>query len=257
MNQAALRGGGVEGQSLNSTCGIRRPSPSPGLQNAPVSSSDPSERNPNTILLVAKPSDVTLLLSALADGDRAAADQLLPLLYAELRALAGAMFKDERAAHTLQPTALVHEAFLRLVGTPADSQTAPAASSRAHFLALAAKVMRQVLIDHARARNAAKRNHGQVASNATIALDRTPTPDSAQPDILDLDAALGELAVLYPRAAHVVEMRAFGGLTDPEIATLLGVSRATVERDWTLARNWLKRRLGNPDAEPRTSEGTP
>ncbi|MFM9958970.1 MAG: ECF-type sigma factor [Phycisphaerales bacterium] len=198
---------------------------------------------------MSKPTDVTLLLSALAEGDRTAADHLLPLLYSELRALAGAMFADERKAHTLQPTALVHEAFLRLVGGTNASQASPAALSRAHFLALAAKVMRQVLIDHARARNAAKRNHGQVVSNATIALDRTPSPDAAQPDILDLDGALVELTALYPRAANVVEMRAFGGLTDPEIATLLGVSRATVERDWTLARNWLKRRLDTPPRE--------
>jgi RNA polymerase sigma factor (TIGR02999 family) len=191
---------------------------------------------------VPTPQDVTILLNALAQGDRTAGDRLLPLIYDELRALAAVLFKSERAAHTLQPTALVHEAFLRL----ADASTPT--TNRAHFLALAAKVMRQLLIDHARAKKTQKRGEGGVASNATIALDQTPSPDAAdQADVLDLDAALHELAALYPRPAQVVELRAFAGLTDPEIGEFLGVSRATVERDWALARNWLKRRLeGGP-----------
>ncbi len=198
-------------------------------------------------------SDVTLLIGALGDGDRGAAEKLLPLLYAELRALAGTMFKDERAAHTLQPTALVHEAFLRLAGGARGGGVPDGVSAlgRTHFLALAAKVMRQVLIDHARARNAEKRNKGQVASNATMALDRTPAPSDGEPlDVLDLDEAIAALAVQYPRSAQVVEMRAFGGLTDSEIGTLLGVSRATVERDWVLAKNWLKRRLQDGGDRP-------
>jgi len=182
--------------------------------------------------------DVTQLLNALAKGDRAAGDRLLPIVYDELRALAGAMFKGERPGHTLQPTAVVHDAFLRLAGA------ATPARSKAHFMATAAKIMRQLLIDHARARRTAKRGAGEVRALDTIALDRTPSPEHIPAaDVIDLDEAMHELAAQYPRAAQVVEMRYFGGLTDAEIAEYLGVGHATVERDWALARGWLKRRL--------------
>lgn len=181
--------------------------------------------------------DVTELLNAFAEGDRGASDRLLPLIYDELRALAGAMFRDERAGHTLQPTAVVHEAFIRLAGSSAPVK------NRAHFLAMAAKVMRQLLVDHARAKRAQKRGGGHAAS--TMDLESTPAPDGgAAADVIDLDAALTELAALYPRAARVVEMRSFGGLKDEECAAMLGIGRATVERDWALARGWLRRRLG-------------
>lgn len=181
--------------------------------------------------------DVTQLLNAIAQGDRAASDRLLPIIYGELRALAGAMFRHERAGHTLQPTAVVHDAFLRL----ADGATP--AKSKAHFMATAAKIMRQLLIDHARARRTAKRGGASDRAD-TIALDQTPTPEHlAEADVLDLDEALHALATQYPRAAQVVEMRYFGGLTDTEIAEFLDVGHATVERDWALARGWLRRRL--------------
>lgn len=183
--------------------------------------------------------DVTAALDALAAGDSSAADRVLPLVYSELRALAGHLFARERsggAGHTLQPTALVHEAYARLIG-PAPAR----AESRAHFMALAAQVMRRVLIDHARAKLSQKRDGG---ARQAIELDQTPALDAMEgAELLDLDAALREFAALYPRAASVVEMRFFGGMTAAEIAALLNVGDATVERDWTLARGWLHRRL--------------
>lgn len=182
--------------------------------------------------------EVTLALDALAAGDAAAADRLLPMVYDELRALAAAVFSSERmggAGHTLQPTALVHEAYARLAG----SQTR--AENRVHFMALAATVMRRVLVDHARAKLAQKRGGGR---RETIELDRTPAPGALEgAELLDLDSAIREFEALYPRAARVVEMRFFGGMNAPEIAKLLGVGDATVERDWKLARGWLHRRL--------------
>lgn len=180
--------------------------------------------------------EVTQALQELADGDSSAADRLLPLVYAELHALAHAMFANERTGHTLQPTAVVHEAYARLAGSGNVSAT-----SRAHFMALAAQVMRRVLIDHARARAAAKRSAG---AREHIDLDRTPAPGALEgAELLDLDAAMQEFAALYPRAARVVEMRFFGGMTGAEIAGLLNLGEATVERDWSLARGWLHRRL--------------
>lgn len=203
--------------------------------------------------------DVTLLLNELASGQSAAADRLLPVLYDELRALAGSFFKHERTDHTLQPTALVNEAYLKLVGgAGSDSQATPVqATSRAHFLALAAKVMRQLLIDHARAKRTQKRGGAGESGSAdakrrtshTIALAQTPSPDSAnEADVLDLEDAMQELAKAYPRAARVVELKFFGGLTSREIATVLEIGDATVERDWVLARGWLNRRMQSEGA---------
>jgi RNA polymerase sigma-70 factor (ECF subfamily) len=188
--------------------------------------------------------DVTMLLGRLAAGDRSAIEPLIPLVYGELRALAGAMFRDERATHTLQPTALVHEAFLRLA-----SGSGTTGKTRAQFMAVAAKVMRQLLIDHARAQRALKRggpDAGEArAMMATVAIEQTPSPDGMkEADILDLDEAIKSLAREYPRAAEVVELRYFGGLTNPEAAAWLGISDATADRDWTLARGWLARKLG-------------
>lgn len=191
--------------------------------------------------------DVTMLLNELSGGDASAADRLLPLLYSELRALAGTFFKDERADHTLQPTALVNEAYIRLVGGESIHAT-----SRAHFMALAAKVMRQLLIDHARAKRTQKRGGpGESGEGSrrhrvrdTIALAQTPSPDAqTEADVLDLEEAMQEFAQQYPRAARVVELKFFGGLTSQEIATVLGIGDATVERDWLLARGWLNRRM--------------
>lgn len=195
-----------------------------------------------------------MLLNELAAGQSAAADRLLPVLYDELRALAGAFFKHERTDHTLQPTALVNEAYLKLVGGADGGGTASPvqATSRAHFLALAAKVMRQLLIDHARAKRSQKRG-GEGESGGgearrrigqTIALAQTPSPDSPdEADVLDLEEALQELSKAYPRASRVVELKFFGGLTSQEIATVLEIGDATVERDWVLARGWFNRRM--------------
>lgn len=200
------------------------------------------------------PDEVTRILEELAHGDKAAADRLMPLVYDELRALAGYFFQNERVGHTLQPTALVHEAFVKLAKSGADSSVA---TNRAHFMALAAKVMRQLLIDHARGKNRMKRGGGTDApaqaqradTRTMMRLEETPAPDRiGEADVLDLDDALRALSTEYPRAAQVVEWRFFGGLTSQEIAALLGVGDATVERDWVLARGWLKRRMAGAGA---------
>lgn len=181
--------------------------------------------------------EVTLLLERLSGGDRSAVSQLMPLLYDELRAIAGSMFKSERAEHTLQPTALVHEAFLRLAGGSGQ-----AGHNRAQFMAVAAKVMRQLLVDHARAQRSLKRGAGQPMARNMVALEQTPSPDSLrEADVLDLDEAIAALSKQYPRAADVVELRYFGGMTSAEIAKWLDISDTTAERDWTLARGWLAR----------------
>jgi RNA polymerase sigma-70 factor, ECF subfamily len=186
-----------------------------------------------------QPHDVTMLLERLSGGDRAAVGQLMPLLYDELRAMAGAMFRDERREHTLQPTALVHEAFLRLAGGSGQ-----AGANRAQFMAVAAKVMRQLLVDHARAQRAQKRGAGQPAVRNLVTLEQTPSPDGMrEADVLDLDEAIAALSEQYPRAADVVELRYFGGLTSAEVAKWMDISDATAERDWQLARGWLSRRL--------------
>ena len=174
---------------------------------------------------------VTDLLHAWGAGDEAALHQLVPLVEAELRRLAGAYMARERPGHTLQPTALVNEAFLRLV----DAQGVPW-QGRAHFVGIAARVMRRVLVDHARARGYEKRGGGAqaVPLEATILVSRAP--DVA---LLDLDRALDGLAEVDDRKAKVVEMRFFGGMTVEETADALGVSIDTIKRDWRLAKLWL------------------
>jgi RNA polymerase sigma-70 factor, ECF subfamily len=185
--------------------------------------------------------EVTVILGDLRAGRAGAAERLSALVYDELRAMAGAMMSQERAAHTLQPTALVHEAFVRMSGSDGLD-----ANDRKHFMAIAAKVMRQVLIDHARAKRADKRGGGKVLAGVE-GLDSTVTPGTSggtrELDVLDLDDALRALAEEYPRAARVVELRFFGGLQVPETAAVLGIAEPTVERDWALARGWLKRRM--------------
>ena len=166
---------------------------------------------------------------------------LVEVVYAELRALAANYMRGQKGSHTLQPTALVHEAFVRMSGSDGLD-----ANDRKHFMAIAAKVMRQVLIDHARAKRADKRGGGKVLAGVE-GLDSTVTPGTSggtrELDVLDLDDALHALAEEYPRAARVVELRFFGGLQVPETAAVLGIAEPTVERDWALARGWLKRRM--------------
>ena len=179
---------------------------------------------------------VTDLLHAWGEGDETALHQLVPLVESELRRLAGAHMARERPGHTLQPTALVNEAFLRLV----DAQGVRW-HGRAHFFGIAARLMRRVLVDHARARGFQKRGGGAqtVPLETTILVSRAP--DIA---LLDLDHALDALAEVDERKAKVVEMRFFGGMTVEETAGALGVSGDTVKRDWRLAKLWLLKTLG-------------
>lgn len=179
--------------------------------------------------------EITRLLRHAAEGDAAALDALLPVVYGELRRLARRYLREERSGHTLQPTALVHEAYLRLIG-----QHSVDWENRAHFFAISAQMMRRILVNHAEARRADKR--GGEAEHLTLgAADEVPAP---QTDVLALDHALRALEKLDPRQARVVELRYFGGLDIPEVANALGVSAATVKREWTTAKLWLKRELG-------------
>ena len=185
--------------------------------------------------------EVTRLLDAVAGGDREALDRLLPLVYAELRGLAKRQLRRERQDHTLHPTALVHEAYLRLLEHPPA-----AAGSRSHFLALAARVMRQVLVDHARRRGTAKRGGDWVRTGLT---GDEPMGAPRMAEVLALDAALDELDRRSPRLREVVECRFFAGMSEEEIAEALGVSTRTVERDWVKARAWLYQQLYPEEAE--------
>lgn len=186
----------------------------------------------------ARADTVSRLLDDARRGDEAALGRLLPLLYAELREIAGRHMRRERPDHTLQPTALVHEAFLRMAGT-----TPLSAQDRTHFLRTASQAMRRVLVDHARARNAQKRGGSlHVTLDEAIAGGAEPAVD-----MLALDDALDRLGAAEPRWAQVVELRYFAGLEIPEVAAALGVSPATVKRDWQFARAWLSKELG-PDA---------
>jgi RNA polymerase sigma factor (TIGR02999 family) len=178
---------------------------------------------------------VTQLLLAWRRGDGDALSRLMPIVYDELRAIAGRLLRGERAGHTLQTTALVHEAYLRLV----DREVSP--NDRAHFLGLAATTMRRVLVDHARARGRGKRGGGAPR----VTLDEALTVSGEPLDrILDIDAALERLAGKDHRKARALEMHLFGGLTHVEIAELLEVSVPTVERDMRFARAWLRSALG-------------
>lgn len=185
------------------------------------------------------PGEVTQILAALRDGDAKAYDELFPLVYGELRRAADILLAREFEQHTLQPTALVHEVYLKLVRSGA-----PDASSRAHFLGIAARAMRQVLVDHARRRKAAKRGKGEVF----VTLGDHAEASAAAPDadtMVALDDALADLAQMDERLAKVVELRFFGGLTEEEVATTLGVTSRTVQRDWAKARAWLHARISD------------
>ncbi|MFM9995378.1 MAG: sigma-70 family RNA polymerase sigma factor [Phycisphaerales bacterium] len=179
--------------------------------------------------------DVTRLLDAMASGDHAAAERLFPLIYDGLHALAVRAMQSQRAGHTLQATALVHEAYLKLV-QPAS----PAWESRAHFLRVAARAMRSVLIDHARARRTDKRGGGWKRSPLD---DGAVFTDSPSGDVLALDEALKRLAALDGRKAEIVELRYFGGLEVDEAARVLSVSGVTIKREWRLAKAWLRHEL--------------
>jgi len=176
-------------------------------------------------------SDVTLLLDAAAAGDRKAAAELLPLVYDELRKLAAAKMAAERPDHTLTATALVHEAYLRLVGKVDDARW----ENRGHFFASAAKAMRQILVDYARRRSAFKRCSGKLAS---VNLDRLSVCDPDE-DVLAVDEALDQLAAIDPKIADLVQLRYFGGLSVPEAAKIVGVSPRTADNWWVYARAWL------------------
>lgn len=182
-----------------------------------------------------KPSAVTALLRAWGSGDLRARDDLLPLVYQELRKCARSYLQRERAGHTLQPTALVHEAYLRLVG-----QDRIAWRNRAQFFGVAAHMMRRILVDHARAREAAKRAGAAVRTQISDSVRVCNAPDV---ELLLLDQALEELGRLDARQLQIVEMRYFGGLSEDEVAAALSLSRRTVAREWKVARAWLSRRM--------------
>ncbi|MEM9595661.1 MAG: sigma-70 family RNA polymerase sigma factor [Acidobacteriota bacterium] len=190
-------------------------------------------------------SEITRLLLAWSDGDGGALEHLTPLIYGELRSIAQNAFRGERRDHTLQSTALVHETFLRLV-----DQRRVQWRNRAHFFAIAARLMRRLLVDHARSHRASKRGGGQLL---TLAEDPAVAP-AADVDLIALDDALRRLSELDPRQARLVELRFFGGLTVPESAEVLGLSPATVKREWSMAKAWLFGRLATAPNET-TGEG--
>ena len=179
--------------------------------------------------------DVTALLRHLSEGDDNALDQLLPLVYGEMRALAAYHMKSERKNHTLQPTALVHEAYLRLV-----KRDSPEWDNRAHFFGVASQVIRRILVEHARAKLSDKRGGGRVRVTLTEEAISGPAMDM---DVLALDEALSRLGAEDDTAQKIVELRFFGGMTAQETATALGVSLRTVHRRWAYAKAWLFREL--------------
>ena len=183
--------------------------------------------------------EVTRLIVAVRHGDQGASAALFERVYGELRQVAARQMRGERKDHTLQATALVHEAFVRLT---ADEDLS--FENRAHFFAVAAGVMRRILIDHARAVRAKKRGSGKASLSIDDALEALvgETPEYW----LDLDEALVRLAALDARQARIIELRFFGGLSVEEVADVLGLATRTVTRDWKIARGWLRRQLGSP-----------
>jgi len=178
---------------------------------------------------------VTELLQALREGDRGALDRLMPLVYEELRAIAARHLRGERKDHTLQPTALANEAYLRLL-----DRHSPQWESRAHFLGVAAQAIRRILVEHARARAREKRGGGQLRVTLTDSIEERERDF----DVLALDQALERLGAEEPEDREVVVLRYFGGLSVKEVAAVLGVSERTVHRRWEFARSWLYRELG-------------
>lgn len=181
-------------------------------------------------------SELTQLLRDWSAGRVEARDELLDLVYQPLRAIAERHLHREREGHTLQPTALVHELYLRLV-----EQRRVDWNDRTHFFAVAAQVMRRILVDHARRRNSDKRGGAQLPVTITAALDVFAAEENF--DVVALDLAMENLAAIFPQQAKIVELRFYGGLTIDETAEAIGVSAATISREWTMARAWLRRAL--------------
>jgi RNA polymerase sigma factor (TIGR02999 family) len=190
-----------------------------------------------------RPSELTNLLRSCRGGDRAALDRVMPVVYDELRSLAARHLSSERPCHTLQTTALVHEAYLRLVGQQhADWK------NRAYFFGAVATIMRRILVDHARRRGRDKRGGGI----AIVPLEQAPEPEASASDagidVESLDRALDKLGERDARQARIVELRYFAGMTVDEVAEVLEISEGTVKRDWTVARAWLFAELGGAES---------
>lgn len=183
--------------------------------------------------------EATQYLDRMNAGDAAAAEMLLPIVYQQLREMAGAIFRAQSPNHTLQPTALVHEAYLKLMGSDSGWKDS------AHFCAVAATAMRQILSNHARSKRAVKRN----AKRVDLSVDEIPTPTGASTiDLLVLEDALRELSELNPRHVRMIELRFFGGLTVDAMSGLLGISTGMARREWRAARAWLSCRLGTGES---------
>ncbi|MGH9885618.1 MAG: sigma-70 family RNA polymerase sigma factor [bacterium] len=193
------------------------------------------------------PGPVTALLARVSAGDDDAMDRLFPLVYQQLRQAAEGVLRSERPGHTLQPTALVHEAYLKLIGSGGIP-----ARDRGHFLSIAARAMRQILVDHARRRRARKRGDGDTPLPLEI-----PVADGSMPidELVALDDALEQLSAQSPRLRSVVELRFFGGLSEDQIAETLGVTTRTVQRDWVRARAWLYREVYGDEGEGGVAGG--
>lgn len=184
--------------------------------------------------------EVTILLQQISHGDVQAVDKLIPFVLDELRRLAKFQLQQERPDHTLQPTALVNEAYIRLIGDQARDW-----QNRAHFIGVSASVMRRILIDYARRRHARKRG---AASTATFDIEQYPAlSDSQTEELLSLNIALEKLEALCPRQCRIVELRYFGGLSTEETAEVMNLSTITVKRDWSAAKAWLKGQLRGGD----------
>ena len=185
--------------------------------------------------MASSPDEVTLMLIRWSNGERDALDQLIPVVYGELRKLARRALGRERRDHTLQPTALVHEAYMRLV-----DQRSVNWQNRAHFFAIASQAMRRIVVDHARRHNALKRG----GDNLKVELEAAMLlPGAKDVDVVKLDDALTALAAFDPHQSRIVELRFFGGLSIEQTAEVIGISPATVKRDWSMAKAWLHREL--------------
>jgi len=184
------------------------------------------------------PGDITQLLAFVAEGNDASRLRLIDLVYDELRRVAGGLLRNERADHTLEPTALVHEAWLRLF-----REAQPRWETRAHFFGSAAELMRRVLVDHARRRGAAKRGGGNGAVAVAVGMPETGRADDARDQTLFVHEAIDRLEVIEPRKALIVKLRFFAGLSIEEIAVVLDLSSITIKREWRYARAWLLAQL--------------
>jgi RNA polymerase sigma factor (TIGR02999 family) len=182
------------------------------------------------------PENITQLLNEWSDGDERALDRLTPLVYEELRQHAARYLRRERPGHTMQTTALINEAYLRLIDAKEVRW-----QGRGHFFAIAANLMRRILVDHARQRNAAKRGGSPIHVTLDRIVARVKQPEV---DVLAIDEALTKLAAIDRQQAHIVELRFFSGLSVEETAAALGISPRTVKRDWSVARAWLRREIG-------------